>query len=198
MIEDFFKRRPIVCDIAVCLALCALSGCAPQVLRFPPDQSAAKLRYVTTALPSDQTYLLRVDTQSCPAAPGTQLLAYTGDGPNSGLEVSTVAMIDGSGKPEALVRELYIPADAPFVFLLRANRELKYDCDNAGVFQPLPGREYELRYVIAPATFVCIVQINELRLDSVSHRRPETSANFFYAPRQSTDYCKQTVRKEHE
>lgn len=198
MIESFLERRPVARDISVCLALCLLSGCAPQVLRFQPGDSTAKLRYMTTALPSDQTSLFRVDTPSCPAAPGTQLLAYTGDVLNPGKEVSTIGMIDGSQKAEALVRELYIPADAPFVFLLRANRELKYDCENAGAFRPLPGHEYELRYVIAPQTFVCIVQIDELRPDTESHRRSEKTANFFYAPKRPTEYCKSTVRKEHE
>ncbi len=169
-----------------------LTGCGtPEIVRFPADDQSAKLRYVTTAALSDFTYLRRVDRSMCPSSAQSMLIATTGT-----LEQSQIAMIGSSDVAQALVREFNIPASAPLTFYVAASRYPTYSCDNAGVFQPMPGRQYELRHIVEPVTFVCIVEIDELQQgdDGQVMRRREPSAHYFHPPKKMQDYCQEAPR----
>lgn len=169
-----------------------LAGCsAPGVVRYPADEQSAKLRYVFSGAESTDTYLWRVDRSNCPGAAETVLIASTGE-----LEKSAVAMYGSSAEAQRRVREINMPAVEPLTFYLRASRYPAESCDNAGVFQPLPGRQYELRYIIEPTTFVCVVQIDELRDDGNGQvtRHRESSAHYFHPPKQSQGYCAEAPR----
>jgi hypothetical protein len=176
-------------------ALLLLASCsAPQIVRFPADGQSAKLRYLTSAARSDGTYLWRVDRSQCPRSVKTMLIATTGE-----EEKSDVGMFDSSDQAQALVRELNVPASGPFTFYVTASRYgaySSYSCDNAGVFQPLPGRQYELNYIVEPTTFVCIVRIDELQRgpDGQVTRQREPSAHYFHPPKKDPDYCGEAPR----
>lgn len=171
----------------------ALAGCsaAPEIVRFPADAHSAKLRYITTASRSDGTYLWHVDRSQCPGAATPMLIATTGD-----LERSQVNMIGSSSEAQALIRELNIPASEPLTFLVVALGGRTYSCDNAGVFRPLPGRQYELRYIVEPQTFVCIVQLDEIEQapDGQVTKRREASAHYFHPPKKRPGYCAEAPR----
>lgn len=174
--------------------LLALAGCAaPAIVRFPADSQSARLRYITTAARSDDTYLRRIERSKCPAVATSDLIATTGE-----LETSAIAMFGSTEQPQALVRELNVPASEPLVFHLAAYRYGAYSCDNAGVFQPLPGRQYELRYIVEPTTFVCIVQVDRLEqsADGQVTRQREPTAHFFHPPKKAADYCAEAPRSD--
>ena len=170
----------------------ALAGCgAPAIVRFPADSQSAKLRYITSAARSDDTYLWRIDRSQCPAVTKPVLIAMTGE-----PETSDVPMFGSTDQPQALIRELNVPASEPLTFYLTANRYGAYSCDNAGVFQPLPGRQYELRYIVEPTTFVCMIQVDELEqsADGQVTRRRDPTAHFFHPPKKTADYCVEAPR----
>jgi hypothetical protein len=122
------------------------------------------------------------------------LIAATGD-----EEKSDVGMFDSSQEAQALVRELYVPAAEPLTFYVTASRYGTYSCDSAGVFQPQPGRQYELHYIVEPTTFVCIVRIYELLRSAQGQvqRQLEPTANYFHPPKKARDYCAVSPRASH-
>lgn len=173
------------------LMLVLMSCGTPAIVRFPADGQSAKLRYISSAARSDGTYLWRVDRSRCPASAKPVLIATTGE-----KEKSPIDMLDTSREPQGLIRELNIPASEPFTFYLYAIGYSIYSCDNAGVFQPIPGRQYELRHVIEPTTSVCIVQVDELRqgTDGQVTREREPSVHYFHPPKKQRDYCAEAPR----
>jgi hypothetical protein len=173
------------------LLMLALVGCsAPGLVRFPADGQSAKLRYLTSGARPGGTYLWHVDRSQCPDTTRIALLASTNT-----PEKSEVAMFGTSAEAQSSIKERNIPTSEPLTFYLTAY-DYPGSCDNAGVFQPLPGRQYELRYVIEPRTFICIVQIDELREgpDGQVTRLREPSAHYFHPPKKPPGYCSEAPR----
>jgi hypothetical protein len=191
------RRRLAVTSIFFCLASCSTSP--PEVIRYPASDISARLRFSVSDAGATSVLLSRLDVQSCPASISGKLLAVAGTRV-AVPESSSVDMYGSSGKAEALIREMYIPADEPFVFNAWALRDSRpnqhHVCETGGVFVPRRGRQYELDLVIDAGTFLCVARVNELRPPKEGRvvAEPEPSARFFITPRRTDAFCDQVTR----
>lgn len=178
------------------LAAVIACSCTP-VTQFTATDTTATLRYVVTPGPID-TVLWYVDRAACPETTHLTPLATTGNSDPSRL--AKASSPEGSGLGGASTRlEFPIPTAGPFMFYLSAQRGIAYSCENAGVFTPRPGGEYELHYLIDPQTFVCVVQVRDLVSEAGSKVRGERdpTTHFFYPPDFNAGFCKISIPGEH-
>jgi hypothetical protein len=166
----------ITCGGLAVAVMIGTEACAPMVpLNVASNSPSAKLRYINSLNDGNGTLLQFRDLSVCPREPPLIRVATTtspswiskGD-----PEVSNIEMFGSSSEPQVFIKERVIPADHPIVYIAIAIKAASpgvtgYSCENAGIFFPRSGHQYEIDYKTQSAGFrlppVCEVSVHELK-----------------------------------
>ncbi len=147
---------------AASLAAFALGGCVSHY-RVETGTPAARVRLVTNT--DDNTTFSVVDADQCPRPPKPALLAATGRQMTALGKEADLGMSGQSPEPPSRTRERWLVASHRIYLTaaaVSAAGDQPYRCAIGVSFVPLPGWQYELRYLRNAAAKHCAGQVLRL------------------------------------
>jgi hypothetical protein len=170
-----FARSWLLVSCAVAL----LAGCMPHY-RVATGTPAARARLVVTT--DENTTFNVLDASRCPTAPKPQLLAATGKTMAAMGRDQDLGMAGISPEPAARTRERWLAAGAR-VHIAVASIEPAGDtrCAAGVSFVPIPGRQYEIRYLRNEAAGTCGAQVLRIQPSRPESPLPEPTQLGFRA-----------------
>lgn len=161
------------------------SGCISHY-RVATGTPAARVRLLTNT--EENTRFDVIDPASCPR-PSRKLLAATGKIVAAMGREEDLGMIGPSPEPPARTRERWLVAGERIyiaVGSVAADAEPSYRCAAGISFVPVPGGQYELRYLRDEAAGTCGAQVLRLRPPIPDPTKAEPTQQGFRALRPET------------